>query len=320
MSKLISCDWGTSALRLRVVDTDPLSVQAEAASDQGIATTFNLWKQSNKEENERLPFYQAILSIETIKMEAEIGGSLQDVPLIISGMASSSIGMIELPYKEVPVNTRGHDLGIKIIEATKDFRHTTLLISGIKTGDDVMRGEETQLLGCLQNDDKEEKLYVLPGTHSKHVMINDGRVTGFKTYMTGEFFELLSKKSILSNVVEKGKNSPGEHNVENFEKGITDGLDSNLLHSSFLVRTNHLFGKISKEENYYYLSGLLIGNELKELININIPLVVVGNESLIKWYATALQKLGIDGVKYFDAGEAVINGHCKIYDLYKSGF
>lgn len=317
MPKFISCDWGTSALRLRAVDINNMVVLAEVAGLPGISATFELWKQSGKQEGERLAFYQSALTKKVIKLEEQLNFSLQDVLLIISGMASSNIGMMELPYKEVPFGTDGHDLYIKTIEATDDFKHKTLMISGTKTGNDVMRGEETQLIGCLNGNDKEDQLFIFPGTHSKHVRVKNGEVVDFKTYMTGEFFELLSKKSVLSNAVEENKDLLNATCLKSFEKGVTDSLHSNLLHSSFRVRTNHLFGKLSKQENYCYLSGLLIGTELKELITIRMPLNVVSDELLIKLYSTALSKLGIHKVKYLDAGKAIMEGHCKIYNLYK---
>jgi 2-dehydro-3-deoxygalactonokinase len=317
MPKFISCDWGTSVLRLRVVDINTRVVLAEVAGLTGISGTFELWKQSGKPEGDRLSFYQAILTKQIIMLEKQLNFSLQHVPLIISGMASSNIGIIELSYKEVPFRTDGHDLYIKTFDATDNFRHKALVISGVKTGDDVMRGEETQLIGCLNDNDKEDRLFIFPGTHSKHVMVKNGKVVDFKTYMTGEFFEVLSKRSILSGAVEDNDSLLNGINLKSFEKGVTDGLYVNILHSSFLVRTNYLFEKLSKKENYHYLSGLLIGTELKELVTIKMPLTVVSDELHIELYRTALQKLGIYDVKYQDAGKEVIKGHTKIYDLHE---
>ncbi|HEY6504899.1 MAG TPA: 2-dehydro-3-deoxygalactonokinase [Chitinophagaceae bacterium] len=312
VQKIISCDWGTSALRLRVVDIDSMAVLAEAVSEQGISGTFNLWKQSGKPESERLSFYQSVLTGQVRKLEEQLNCSLQDMPLVISGMASSNIGMMELPYAETPLCTDGHELNVKITEAASDFRHRTLIISGVKINNDAMRGEETQLIGCMDND-KDDQLFIFPGTHSKHVIIKNGKAAAVTTFMTGEFFELLSKKSILSTGVEESRNITGGSNVESFELGVTDSLRFNLLHSSFLVRTNDLFDKLSKQQNYFYLSGLLIGTELKELITIKTPLTVVSDEWLAKCYSAALQKLGISKVRYSDAGKALITGHCKMY-------
>jgi 2-dehydro-3-deoxygalactonokinase len=318
MPKFISCDWGTSALRLRVIETNTGTVLAEVAGLPGISATFELWKQSGKKEGERVFFYQSVLNEKIIKLEEELNFSLQDVPLVISGMASSNMGMMELSYKEIPFDADGHDLYVKTIEATDDFKHKTLVVSGATTANDVMRGEETQLIGCLNGNDKEDQLFIFPGTHSKHVKVKNGKVVDFKTYMTGEFFDLLSKRSILSDAVEESNRSLNDANLKSFEDGVTDSLHINILHGSFLVRTNYLMKKLSKEENYHYLSGFLVGTELKELINTRLPLIVVSDELLIKLYSIALRKLGINDSRYEEAGKAVVKGHCKIYALYKA--
>jgi 2-dehydro-3-deoxygalactonokinase len=312
MQKIISCDWGTSSLRLRIVDIDKMSSLVETVSEQGIFATYNLWKESGTAESERLSFYQSILKREIKKLEAQAGLSSENIPLVISGMASSSIGMIDMAYTEIPFNAEVDSLQTKTIEATDDFGYKTLVVSGVKKDNDVMRGEETQLIGGMNND-MGDQLFIFPGTHSKHVSVQNGRVTDFTTFMTGEFFALLSGKSILSGSIEKSDDISATKNQESFEKGATDGSTINLLHSSFLVRTNDLFRKLSKEENYFYLSGLLIGTELKELREIKTAVTVVGDAAQTKLYSLALQKLGIQKIKYFDAGEAQVTGHCKMY-------
>ncbi|MEO6452769.1 MAG: 2-dehydro-3-deoxygalactonokinase, partial [Ginsengibacter sp.] len=171
MQKFISCDWGTSTLRLRFVDATGMMVLAETEGSEGISQTFNLWKQSGRKEDGRLHFYQSILKKHIVQLEEQLNFSLPDMPLIISGMASSTIGMMELPYKEVPFSIDGHDLVLKTIEESEDFRHPILMISGVRTANDVMRGEETQLTGCLHSDDEEDQIFIFPGTHSKHVSV-----------------------------------------------------------------------------------------------------------------------------------------------------
>jgi len=315
MKRMISCDWGTSTLRLRVVDVDTTTIEAELSSTQGISNTFELWKQSGRREEERFAFYQGVLSEQINKLEEQIKLSLKTLPVIISGMASSNIGMMELPYKEIPIAISAHDLLIKTIEPN-EFQHPMVVISGVKTSDDVLRGEETQLIGCFDNeDDQKDHVYIFPGTHSKHVFVKNGRVEDFKTYMTGEFFELLSRRSILSNVVEENSNLDDERNLQSFEKGVTDSQNMNLLHSSFVVRTNLLFKKLSKQENHNYLSGLLIGTELGELRKTQKAVTVVSNHLLNTYYTTALRKLYFTDIRHIDAGKAVVNGHCKIFRL-----
>ncbi len=233
-------------------------------------------------------------------------------------MASSNIGMMELPYKEVPFNGDGSDLNIKIIQTPDNFRHEILLISGAKTKNDVMRGEETQLAGCEWLNDQEGRLFIFPGTHSKHIIVKNNRAVDFKTYMTGEFFSLLSKNSILSNSVEESNQNLDGDILKNFEVGVADSLQQNLLHASFLTRTNALFNKNTKKENYYYLSGVLIGAELRDLINNKTPITVVCNDTQKNYYFAAFRKLGIEEVQFQDAASATVKGQCRIYNSYES--
>jgi 2-dehydro-3-deoxygalactonokinase len=144
-------------------------------------------------------------------------------------------------------------------------------------------------------------------------------VTDFKTYMTGEFFSFLSQKSILSGSVAAMADPMGLTFSESFEEGVESSRQSGLLHNSFLVRTNHLFGKFSKEENYCYLSGLLIGTECNELTGTGIPLTIVHGGVLRDLYIRALLKLGMTGTGVLDADQALMKAHCRIYDLYKTG-
>jgi 2-dehydro-3-deoxygalactonokinase len=315
MKRILSCDWGTSALRLRLVDAGDVIVLAEAANRQGISNTFELWKKTGKPEEERITFYQTVLSGQIKSIEQQLKISLDGIPVIISGMASSNMGMIELPYKEIPFHLDLPELNVKETDATNEFRHAMLIVSGVRTTDDVMRGEETQLIGCVNELSKEKQLLIFPGTHSKHVTVKNGIVSDIKTYMTGEFFELLSVKSILSGSVKESLHLADPDNLKSFEKGVSDSQNENLLHSSFLVRTNDLFGKLSKEKNYYYLSGLLTGYELKETMNHKMLLTVVSNKSQMSLYEVALNNLGISGVKYDDADNAIVKGHCKLYDF-----
>lgn len=314
----ISCDWGTSALRLRLVDTSSLNVLAESTTPHGISPTYESWKKNGKRDDQRLSFYQSVLADQIMVLEHQTNSSLKDIPIVISGMASSSIGMIELPYRRTPFHMDGHDLIIETVDASPEFNHATLIISGVKTDDDAMRGEETQLIGCIDESGREEQLFIVPGTHSKHVTVRNEKVIDVKTYMTGELFELLSRKSILANDVDEENNEFSTDELKNFEKGVSDSQQQNLLHNIFLVRTNTLFNKLTKHENYYYLSGLLIGAELKEIKNSLMPLTIVGEERLIKYYTAALNQLGLHSIRYLDAGKAVIRGQFKLYTLHQS--
>lgn len=315
MEKFLSCDWGTTAFRLRLIEAESLNITAAQSTKQGISGTYEQWKQSNTNEEGRLSFYLKIIHKHIAAIEKEIGVSLDEVPLIVAGMASSTVGMVDVPYKEIPFSTDGSDLKVHTIEATNDFKHTILVMSGVRTDDDVMRGEETKLVGCVPDvSSNESHIYIFPGTHPKHVEVKGGKAIAFKTFITGELFDLLSKKSILAVSVEEGKDIDDANNLNYFEKGVIESKDSNLLHNCFLVRTNQVFNKLSKQENYYYLSGLLIGTQLRDLTNTAISgLTVVGNETLTPYYVAALRIIGLPDAGILSADEALIRGQYKVY-------
>ncbi len=321
MLTYLSCDWGTSSFRMKLIDAPHLQIRAEEQSDHGIAATYAAWKNTGQhDQDKRFAFYFKIIARHIKLMENRLNRSLAEVPVIVSGMASSSIGMKELPYSKLPFAISGADTHVLYMEPCKEITHPVLLISGASSGADVMRGEETQLIGFAERhaDTHGDVVYIFPGTHSKHIMVNDGQITRFRTYMTGEFFELLSKKSILQASVADSQALPWpEERWQAFGKGVETGADTNLLHAAFLVRTNSLFGKMNKEDNLAYLSGLLIGAELKDLRDTHTGnLYLCSGTHLKAAYQYALQALNMQQTQIFserDIEEAVMHGHLKIY-------
>ena len=313
MKTLISCDWGTSSFRLRLVDITTGKVLSELNTNQGIKDTFSAWNANKNEANDRQTFYSNILS-EQIK-NLNDAGSLNGIPVIISGMASSSIGLLDLPYKELPFSTDGIDLLVHTIRATEDCPHAITLVSGAKTATDVLRGEETILIGCEIPLDEQKRLYIFPGTHSKHIIVQQGKVVDFTTYMTGEFFDLLANKSILAASVKK--DIPAHDGIYEaaFKKGVLKGANVNLLSSAFKVRINQLNNKLTATENYNYLSGLLIGCELNTVNrNDDFFITIVAGQTLLQQYLLAFQVLGFDkNIQGLNADTALVNGHCKLY-------
>ncbi|MBF9222834.1 2-dehydro-3-deoxygalactonokinase [Hymenobacter ruricola] len=308
----LSCDWGTSSFRLRLVERETLKVLAETSSKEGNAATAELWQQAQLPPERRVGFYLAIIQKHLEELEKEVKTFLDDVPVVISGMASSTVGMKEVPYKPLPFAVDGSDLATETITATTDFNHETLLISGVKNDDDVMRGEEVQLVGCRFESTAEEQLFLHPGTHAKHVRVQNGQAVSLKTYMTGEFFSLLSTKAILAASVEEGGKLGEGKNREWFEQGVRASQEANLLHNAFLVRTNDLFKKAGKPENYFYLSGLLIGSECHDLVaNPPAGIMLAGEPALVELYGAALRVLGVADqcpVQTKTAEEVTLNG------------
>ena len=313
MKFFFSCDWGTSTFRLRLVDAKNGLVISEIKTDQGIAVTFELWKQSGKNENDRIAFYQRYILDQVNKITASLKEPADNVPIVLSGMASSSIGMLELPYKKLPFQCDGSDLIVRTIYGGEEQQYKIIIISGARSEVDAMRGEETILVGSDIPNDEAEQFFIFPGTHSKHVLVKNGVVQSIATYMTGELFDLLSNKSILSASV---KRNESQQNIisQHFADGVIEGSSSNLLNSIFHVRTNHLFKKATAEENYHYLSGLLIGHELRDIAeNKTTAITLVCSEGLQKIYTEALGILGLsEQLLYKNADDALINGQSRI--------
>lgn len=310
---LLSCDWGTTSFRLRVVAIPSLQILAEV-NDRGIAAANALWNEQKKDTGDRFIFYRDILRENIDRLQQKLQFSLAGVPLVLSGMASANIGMMELAYKSLPFSLDGADLVTHALPASSDFTYPTIIISGARSGNDVMRGEEVQLVGSIE-EEHQEGIYIFPGTHSKHVYTQGNQAIAINTYMTGELFHLLSTKSILVSSVSEGVSFQDKNMQLAFAKGVKDSATLHPLHAFFLVRTNDLFKTMSKEENYYYLSGLLIGLELTAL-NDSTAITLVSDDKMKDLYFSAFKITGIHHFQQVDVNEALIKGHYRILSHY----
>jgi len=311
MDYFFSCDWGTSSFRLRLIRTKDLVVIAETKSSRGISDTYKLWQQISA-SSLRSDFYANIVKDEIKFLQQDLSIPTDGIPVLFSGMASSTIGMLDLPYKKMPFNVDGSDLKIEFIINGVGV-NPFVIISGAKTDCDVMRGEETKVVGCqsfLGNND--EQMLILPGTHPKHILVKNNQAISFKTYMTGEFFNLLSVNGVLSASVAEGGDFDDFQNQEYFKAGVAASRGSNLLHASFMVRTNQVLKDIAPEQNFYYLSGLLIGTELSRL-QPEVPVYLVGGSVHAALYKLACNELNLSVNKEIDADHALIRGQHAIF-------
>ena len=307
MDSFLSCDWGTSTFRLRLVDAGSMKISGEIILDEGIAEIYQRWQAIGKPETERISFYRKFLNGSIDKLSGNID---KNIPVILSGMVSSSMGIAELPYQEFPFTWDSSQFPVKKIETDTDFTHPLYIVSGFKTDDDVMRGEETQLLGCDVDDDG-ERIFIFPGTHSKHVFVKNKTGLDFKTYLTGEIFNLLAEKSILHNGIVKGIDE------KSFTEGFKAGFNGNILHQVFTVRTRHLLKQKNPVSNYQYLSGVLIGAELSELKENNCPVYLVCSEHLKQSYLLGLELMELKReIIYLDGDVMLTKGHYKIAGHY----
>ncbi|MBE7174449.1 MAG: 2-dehydro-3-deoxygalactonokinase [Williamsia sp.] len=311
--QFISCDWGTSTFRLRWVQMPDVNILAKVKTSEGISQAYRQWQERGSNVEDRLPFYQRYLLDGIRQMKQQTSNSLENLTVVISGMASSSIGMMELPYSTLPFSCSGEGLNIKKIPPSCTFPHPMLIISGARAEDDVMRGEETKIVGAyVRRTAAEDEWMIMPGTHPKHIHISRDRVINFKTYMTGELFHLLSAKSILSASVQATDAPPSAH----FIKGVKEASQANLLHKLFKVRTAALFSHYTPAESYHYLSGLLIGSELLDLQTQHIKRVsLIASGQLAAYYQAALENLDIQITNCIDADEALLRGQQQIFAL-----
>jgi 2-dehydro-3-deoxygalactonokinase len=300
-SFFIGCDWGTSTFRLRLFNISKQKIEGEISNSDGVASTFGLWQaQGRKHLISKEQFFRQKLKINVDALAELLQINLDGIPIVISGMASSSIGMHEVIYADLPFPLDGSNVATVKIVADNDFKNDIILISGVKTSNDVMRGEETQLVGLMSLLEQDKILpgkavLIFPGTHSKHVYIDGTRMTDFQTFMTGEMYGLLSQHSILADSVDNKKTEMlTEEDMNIFKKSIHASSSSSLLHNIFSVRTNQLFGVVDKHQNGIYLSGLLIGSELRSLLNQgSMTIILCSGNNLHDFYKVGLEELGL---------------------------
>lgn len=325
---ILCCDWGTTSFRLRLVERSTYYVIDEFLSPAGVAGTFREWKEQS--EISRFDFYAGKLRDSITQLAAQHGHPLANIPVIVSGMASSSLGMEEIPYASLPFDVNGSQASVRIFKDFNGAQSPLILVSGVRSHEDVMRGEEAQLIGLLKLNEisvqgSEELVFIFPGTHSKHIVIKDNFVIDFRTFMTGEVFNLLTEHSILKDSVAPpsaaGLKNPEDINA--FLKGIKVSGSSSLLHSLFTVRTSQLFGEFTKEQNSSYLSGLLIGSELRELDNSKYDrLVICSGKHLFDHYKLAAEAISISSKTTFILPDlidkATIAGQVQIFNAFQS--
>lgn len=224
---MIAIDWGTSSFRAYRLDAQGSIVEARSAP-------------------------LGILSVapgQFAQVLEEHTAGWSERPIVMSGMVGSRQGWVEAPYVPCPA---GLD---EIAAAMREVAPGIWVVPGVACREavpDVMRGEEVQVLGAAR-----EGLICLPGTHSKWVEIEGGKIRRFRTHMTGEVYAVLKAHSILGRMMEEGPADAGA-----FAQGVErSGEAGGLLHHLFGVRTRALMGELSASSSY--LSGILIGHELR---------------------------------------------------------
>ena len=300
--EFLSCDWGTTAFRLRWVRGPDCSVLREVREPAGAKS---LYEQAIKEgavtAEGRAGVFARFLRAMLEKLATGTPGPTNPLPLVISGMASSSVGWRELPYAQTPFDLDGLGLHFEELKWDSPARvGTTYLISGMATQHDIMRGEEIEVIGLMSEpsllDARDRCLLILPGTHSKHVWIKDQSVIDFRTSMTGELFDVLGKYSLLRASVDLGEaeaTSLTEGHRLAFQEGVRWAKERGLTAGLFRVRTRAVLDHRPVPENTSFFSGLLIGAELRHLADTSddSPVLLGAAGRLSEAYAAALEVL-----------------------------
>ncbi len=319
MLNFISCDWGTSSFRLCLVACSGLETLHAYRSEKGIGQVYQglTTEQLNNPVLREKAYFEVIKEgIESLEKKA--GFSLGGTLVICSGMATSSIGLKELPFTPIPFSTNGGSLGMDFLPGDSTFGYPILLLSGLRHSHDLMRGEETQLVGVLHQlaNFGGNGIFVFPGTHSKHVRVMEHEVVDFTTFMTGELFALLSKQSILRSNLKPGGNLLEDSQRSSFLEGVRNSENANLLSQFFKIRTGHLLHGRDPKSNFFYLSGLLIGAELQALASLKEEIFLCASGELHQSYVQAMQALSISAkvVPPPVVEQSVIAGQFKIYN------
>jgi len=275
---MIGIDWGTSSLRAYHLDAAG-AVIARLETDQGILKV----PQGGFREVLRALIDPWLLGGETL--------------VLLCGMVGSRQGWQEAPYLPCPAGPE------EIAQALTPLEFDgarCLLVPGLSTADragapDVMRGEETKLIGLLAELGDAAAVACLPGTHSKWARLVGGRIAGFATHMTGEVRATLLAHSILGRLAEPGEETPGTDLA--FLRGVRRAREpGGLLHHLFGTRALGLMGRLAPADTDAYLSGLLIGHEVASALAdgpLPGPVHLVGSERLCRLYALAFGEAGL---------------------------
>ena len=224
-----------------------------------------------------------------------------ELPILASGMVGSRPWMGRSPLPRMSGRPRwpGEPTG----RSQLDNGRTLYVVSGVSMDPDgqvpdVMRGEETQVYGAVGETDN--ATIILPGTHSKWVRVENGAITSFATFMTGELYELMSTQSILATTMDVSS----AFDPVAFDDGVSAGVDGfvadGVLHHLFGVRSLSLFGRLTPSAASSYLSGLLVGAEVGGATRAGrtesgTRLIILGDPEITERYMDALDVAGLSG-------------------------
>lgn len=271
-SSMIAVDWGSTNLRAKLIIEG--RQQQCLTSRQGIKNI----TAGNFEET-------------LASLCADWKESYPDLSILMSGMIGSREGWIEVPYCHTPAGLE--DLANQLASIPTASLGDVLVVPGLRHDfpngtTDVMRGEETEIFGVLAEVGDAAVTVCGPGTHSKWVNCQKGKIVSFRTWFTGEAFEKLTQDSLISG---GGERDAGRIDDAAFIRGLEhSGRSGGLLHHLFLGRTDMLTKRVAAEYLPDLISGLLIGHEIREAKNFAEGAIqLIGNNQSVGLYARAFE-------------------------------
>ncbi len=270
---MIAVDWGTTAFRAYRLDSTGRIVDARAAPAGILAIANGQFAEV---------------------LERQIGAWIDagETQVVMSGMIGSRQGWLEVPYAACPAGAAEIAAGMRKVAWN---RGEVWIAPGVTCRDqagipDVMRGEETQILGVLEQLGAGRHTICLPGTHSKWVEVEDARILRFSTHMTGEAFAVFKEHTILGRMMQDGSTDRAA-----FADGVRRASDQGgILHHLFGVRSRGLFGELADNASASYLSGLLIGHEIQAAGHEGRTVHLLCTPQLAAVYRQALDVLGLE--------------------------
>ena len=282
---MIGVDWGTTRLRAFRITADG-TIRDRRESPRGI---------------QNLPDGRYA---ETLREEIGPWLAAGEDRVLLSGAIGSRQGWKDAAYVPCPAGVA--ELAAALVDVPFTWARVKLVpglsASGESGVPDVMRGEETQVIGVLAEFGGAGTA-CLPGTHSKWAQVENGRIVRFTTHMTGEAYAALGSHTILARMMREGAPDPAA-----FDAGVTrSGEPGGLLHHVFGVRALGLAGKLDDAASASYLSGILIGHEVRAALPAPGTVVhVIGTPELTALYARAIAACG--GYAERHDGEAAARG------------
>jgi len=291
----IAIDWGSSNLRVWALNNNNAILDSISSNDGmlGLASSE----------------FEPLLSEKISKW----GVGDVNVPILCCGMVGAKQGWVEAPYASIPYKLMQEVDSVKV--RCSDDRLNVRILGGLRQDNpaDVMRGEETQIRGFLSIFSNFDGIICLPGTHTKWVHVSAGEVISFRTFMSGELFDLLSKYSVLKHSVK----SDGWDDEE-FKSAVSESISNpqKIFSDFFKLRADHLLKQVEQSELRSKLSGYIIGAELAgaKPYWLGQNVVILGNNNLSKIYKTALEGQGIFA-QQIDATECTLNGLAQAFSL-----